>query len=73
MVDNMIDDKPIFEILYKDGMAYRFWADGRTEGFDPGFIMVNRASPLVNLAKGLTVKLRNCGMITAEEASCVLS
>jgi hypothetical protein len=41
------NDKPLFEVIAKDGHTFKLWLDGHTEGFPEGHILINRALPLV--------------------------
>lgn len=42
-------DLPAFEMIYPD-RAYRVWTDGRTEGFEPDAILINRIPQHTNSA-----------------------
>lgn len=50
----MTSMKPMFEVITKDGHAYRVWADGSTEGFPPDSIIINRT-----LASQVRIRLPN--------------
>lgn len=65
-------ERPVFEVHERNGKTYRIWADGHTEGFEEGAIIINGASVWVNLAKGLAIKARDNGLISAEDAAHIL-
>lgn len=50
------------------GTAYKIWADGRTEGFGPGAVIINRVPQLIAEAieKDREIELGYEGMETAD-------
>lgn len=65
-------ENPVFQVHERSGKTYRIWADGRTEGFEDGAIISNGALAWINLAKGLAIKARDNGLISAEQAADIL-
>ena len=42
-----VHDDLLFELHGPDGQLWKLWANGRTEGFPCGTILVNGAAPLL--------------------------
>lgn len=53
----MLEAKPLFELVDGAGKRWAVYADGRTEGFPEGTAITNRALPLVDLLRGLENRL----------------
>jgi hypothetical protein len=47
---------PIFELIRPDGHKYAFYLDGSTEGFPKDGYIVNRALPMFNVLRSLSVE-----------------
>lgn len=41
-------NKLLFEIITKDGHKYKLYANGHSDGFPEGSVMINHAGPLIN-------------------------
>lgn len=50
--DEVEAGKPMFELHAPDGQRWALYADGRSEGFPEGTILINRALPLLSALCG---------------------
>lgn len=47
------EERPVFEVHERDGKTYRIWANGWTEGFAEGAVIVNGVWPLLHMLRAL--------------------
>jgi len=67
MAKNPILREPVdFEVHTPDGRVFRVGANGITEGFPDGSILINRLAPKIHATLGLLTQATACGDVPEE-------